>query len=125
MLTRWFVGSIAIWKKSARLRSELPNSPPVEICPVWLEWSVAWLTAKTGEMAWPLTLSATNTFQCVLLAGTVFELPATSAPYHEMATWPLASAATQGNTFTFPPWEVFCVTLMAGDQRVPWLFENE
>src|SRR6266404_3301931 len=31
MLMRWFVGSIAIWKKSARLRSELPVRPPVEI----------------------------------------------------------------------------------------------
>src|SRR5437870_927995 len=48
MSTRWF-GSIPIWKKSARLRSELPSRPPVEICPVWLEWSVAWLIAKTGE----------------------------------------------------------------------------
>jgi hypothetical protein len=47
---RWF-GSIPIWKKSARLRSELPSRPPVEICPVWLEWSVAWLNAKTGEIA--------------------------------------------------------------------------
>src|SRR5947209_7983048 len=69
MLTRWF-GSIPIWKKSARLRSELPSRPPVEICPVWLEWSVAWLTVKTGETAWPFTLSATNTFQCVLVAET-------------------------------------------------------
>jgi hypothetical protein len=43
---------------------------------VWLEWSVAWLNVKTGETAWPLTLSATNTFQSVLAAETVFELPA-------------------------------------------------
>src|SRR5437660_11207991 len=98
MSTRWF-GSIPIWKKSARLRSELPSRPPVEICPVWLEWSVAWLIAKTGEIAWPFTLSATNTFQCGLVAETMFELPATSAPYQAMATWPLASAAIQGHTF--------------------------
>src|SRR5438874_7793943 len=105
MLTRW-LGSIAIWKKSARLRSELPSRPPVEICPVWLEWSVAWPMVKTGEMAWPLTLSATNTFQCVLVVETMFELPATSAPYHAMATWPLPSAAIQGNRFDFPAWDV-------------------
>jgi hypothetical protein len=49
----------------------------------------------------------------------VFELPATSAPYQAIATWPLASAATQGNTFDFPAWDVFRVTLVAGDQRVP------
>src|SRR5258708_25875791 len=75
MLTRWF-GSIPIWKKSARLRSELPRRPPVEIWPVWLEWSVAWLTAKAGDMAWPLTLSATNTFQSVVVDDTEFESPA-------------------------------------------------
>ena len=80
---------------------------------------MAWLIAKTGEIAWPFTLSATNTFQCVLVAETMFELPATSAPYQAMATWPLASAAIQGNTFDFPAWDVFWVTLMAGDQRVP------
>jgi len=51
---QWFVGSIAIWKKSARLRSELPSSPPVEICPVWFTWSVAWLRVKTGVIAWPV-----------------------------------------------------------------------
>src|SRR5919201_6605071 len=124
MLTRW-VGSMAIWKKSARLRSELPSRPPVEICPVWLEWSLAWLNLKAGVMAWPLTVSATNTFQCVVAAGTVFEFPATSAPYHAMATWPLASAAIHGNTFDFPACEVFCVTLIAGAQRVPRLLENE
>src|SRR6266480_4260299 len=122
---RCVVGSIAIWKKSARLRSELPSKPPVEICPVWLTWSVAWLSVKTGEMAWALTLSATNTFQCVLSFGTKFELPATSAPYHAMATWPLASAATQGYTFDFPAWDVFWVTFMAGDQRVPRVVEYE
>src|SRR2546427_9856876 len=106
MLTRWF-GSIPIWKKSARLRSELPSRPPVEICPVWLEGSVAWLTERTGETAWPFTLSATNTCQCVLVAETVFEFPAWSAPYHAVATRPLASAAIQGNTFDFPAWDVF------------------
>src|SRR6266850_2862086 len=122
MLTRWFVGSIAIWKKSARLRSELPRRPPVEICPVWLGWSVAWLSVKAGALAWPLTVSATKTFQCVSVVETVFELPALSAPYQAMATWPLASAATQGNTFDFPAWDagdVIRVTLMAGDQPVP------
>src|SRR5882762_9665459 len=124
MLTKWFVGSIAIWKKSARLRSELPSSPPVEICPVWFTWSVAWLRVKTGVIAWPLTVTATKTFQFVV-NGTLFELPAWSAPYHATATWPLASAAIQGNTFDFPAWDVFRVTLMAGDQRVPRLVENE
>src|SRR5438067_13698771 len=123
MLTRWLVGSMPIWKKSARLRSELPSRPPVEICPVWLEWSVARLIVKTGELAWPLTLSATKTFQWVVAAGTVLELPATSAPYQAMATWPLASAAIQGKTFDFPAWVVPRVTLMAGDQRVPRVVE--
>src|SRR2546421_2992064 len=102
MLMRWFVGSIAIWKKSARLRSELPGRPPVEIDPVWLTWSVAWLSVKTGALAWPLTVSVTYTFQ---FAEIVFELPTRSAPYHAIATWPFASAATQGNTFDFPAWD--------------------
>src|SRR5579884_2646009 len=103
---RW-LGSIPIWKKSARLRSELPSRPPVEICPVWFEWSVAWLNVNTGEGEWPLTLSATKTFQWVEVAGTVFELPAWSAPYHAMATCPSASAAIQGKRFDFPACEVF------------------
>ena len=45
---RCVVGSIPIWKKSARLRSELPSRPPVEICPMWLTWSVAWLSVNPG-----------------------------------------------------------------------------
>src|SRR5258708_6521817 len=118
MLTRWF-GSIPIWKKSARLRSEAPVRPPVEICPVWLTWSVAKFWVKTGAEEWPLTVSATKTFQRVVAAGTAFELPALSAPYHATATWPLASAAIQGNTFDLPAWGVLSVTLVARDQDAP------
>src|SRR5229473_1608944 len=121
MFTRW-LGSIAIWKKSARLRSELPSRPPVEICPVWFAWSVAWLSVKTGVVAWPFTVSATKTFHCAV-SGSVFELPAWLAPYHAMATWPLASAAIQVKTFDFPAWLVPWVILMAGDQLVPCVVE--
>jgi hypothetical protein len=42
-----------------------------------------------------------------------------------MATCPLASAAIQVNTFDFPAWLVPWVTLMVGDQLVPWVVEYE
>src|SRR5438477_11970434 len=77
-----------------------------------MKWSLAVNCVNFGLAAWPFTLSAIYTFHCAqqlvvpfeqVFSITVvsFEFPARFVPNHTTATCPLASAATQGNTFDF------------------------
>jgi hypothetical protein len=56
-------GPIAISKKSSSERSELPVSPPMLTEPVWMMWSLAWLTVNTGSRPLAFNDCANMTFQ--------------------------------------------------------------
>jgi hypothetical protein len=67
-------GPMETSKKSSSERSEVPTSPPMLTEPVWMMWSLAWLTVNTGSRLFAFSDWANMTFQ-VEPAGMSFGPP--------------------------------------------------